>query len=694
MTGPVAEDQREVLAAAVDILIPPDAWPGGWSGGVAALLEHEASLLAPSLGALHAFTAALNAEAGGRGASSFVSLGDADRRSALTAACENPLHAPGALALQRLAFEGFYAAGPHGRPAGLEMVGFRGVPDGVEPVEPDPWPTVDPLRLAPAYDVVVVGAGAGGGVVAGVLAEGGLRVLLVERATAHTSAELRGDHFRGKRPGLYPPTAGPGPGNPRVIVGSDGSAHEIPAEQTGLWGLNAMTVGGGTRLWLGMAWRFHREDFVMASTYGVPDGSTLADWPIAYDDLAPYYERAEWEIGVSGEEGPLTARTPRARGYPMPALPGGPSRAVFGAAADRLGWGWGPIPYAMNSVPRHGRAACIACAQCAGHACPVDAKNGSHNTLLRRALATGSCDLLTRAQVVEIRHDGRGRATGARVVVDRPEGPVELIVGCDHVVVAAGAVETPRLLRVSGLGNHEVGRNLHNHSFAMVVGSATDALDHQYGPGQHTATLDFVHREGEAWGGAVLFDSVPLLPVALASSAPMLGGPSWGAEHKRWMREGAPRLRGVVGIGQDVPSASAQVTADSRVKDRFGMPVARLRGSFHPASTEVANYAAQHAAQWLDEVGCQDVRRFHFGTDPARSAVTLLPAAGEHSAGTCRMGDDPRRSATDRNGRLHGTDNVYVADASLHVTNGSVNPGLTVMANAFRIADGLLGKPI
>ena len=72
-----------------------------------------------------------------------------------------------------------------------------------------------------------------------------------------------------------------------------------------------MALGGGTRVWQGMAWRFMPEDFAMASTYGVPEGSTLADWPFGYDELAPYYERAEWEIGVSGEEGPLTARTPR-----------------------------------------------------------------------------------------------------------------------------------------------------------------------------------------------------------------------------------------------------------------------------------------------------------------------------------------------------------------------------------------------
>ncbi len=140
----------------------------------------------------------------------------------------------------------------------------------------------------------------GGGVAAGVLAEGGAKVLLVERAPVHTNAELRGDHIRGKRAGLGQPTASPGPGHPRMIVQPDGSIRDVPSVEHGTWGLNAMTLGGGTRVWQGMSWRFMPEDFAMASTYGVPDGSSLTDWPFGYDELAPYYERAEWEIGVSG----------------------------------------------------------------------------------------------------------------------------------------------------------------------------------------------------------------------------------------------------------------------------------------------------------------------------------------------------------------------------------------------------------
>ena len=630
------------MRALVDQVIPPDAWPGGWDGGVRDLLEREPLTWARPLldrAAAHADVDALE-------------RADPEAFAALLRVC----------------FEGYYAARHGFIPPALEMVGFP-----LSPItEPEPLPVVPEPRAS--YDVVVVGAGAGGGVSAHVLAAAGLRVLLIERARRHTTAELRDDHLHGKRISAYDPVAGPGAGHPRVV----GGALVDPVEDSLAWGLNAMALGGGTRVWQGMAWRFLPEDFEMATRYGVPEGSCLADWPIGYDDLAPYYDRVEWEIGVAGRsDGALTDRFARSRGYPMPALRDDPVREAFGAAADRLGWGWGPVPFAINSEPRDGRAACVHCSQCLGHACVVDAKNGTQNTVIPRALASGNCELLVDAQVVEIVQSG-GRARSVRVVA----GGVSREVRCERVVVCAGAVETPRLLLVSGLGGPAVGTNLHNHSFTILYGTATTPLEHFEGPGHSVATLDFVHRDGEAWGGGVLFDAPSLLPVAAAAAAGRLGVPAWGAAHKEWMRTGLGHLCGGMGIGQEIPSAATRVTADPSVRDVHGMPVARIAGDLHPATLEVRAYMAERVAVWLREVG---IERF---TD----LTTGRPApAGEHSAGTCRMGEDPATSACDRDGRLHGSENVYVADASLLPTNGSVNPCLTTLANAWRVAEGIGG---
>ena len=513
------------------------------------------------------------------------------------------------------------------------------------------------------------------------LAAAGARVLLVERARAHTDAELRGDHLHGKRAAVYRPAAGPGAGHPRVLEDGAGGARVVDAETDPWgWGLNAMAIGGGTRLWQGAAWRFMPEDFAMASGYGVPEESSLADWPIGYDDLAPCYERVEWEIGVCGpSEGPTAARPPRRRPYPMPALPSDACREAFGAAADRLGWSWGPLPYAINSVPRAGRGACALCPQCVGHPSPVDAKNGTHNTVIPRAVASGNCDVLAGAQVLAIEHRA-GRARAVRLVA----GGVERTVRCGILVVSAGAIETPRLLLASGLGNAAVGTNLHNHSFALLYGNAADPINPFTGPGHSVATLDFLHRDGAAWGGGVLFDAPALLPLVAAQVAPRLGHPAWGTGHKAWMRTRLPYVVGAMGIGQEIPSAHARVTLDPRVSDRHGMPVARLRGAVHPATLAVRDFMRARLETWLAEVGVRDLVDLY-----ARRPV---PAAGEHSAGTCRMGEDPAASACDRDGRLHGTANVHVADASLLPTNGGVNPCLTTMANAWRVAEAIAAQ--
>ena len=155
-----------------------------------------------------------------------------------------------------------------------------------------------------SYDCIVVGAGAAGAIVAAQVAEAGKSVLLLERGRPLTyKTDPRRDHLRNQRFSEYGHNAGPPiDGNPRVLVTTDGGERVIRPHEAGYQN-NAAAIGGGTAVYGGQAWRFMPDDFRMASRYGVPAGSSLADWPISYDDLAPFYERAEWEIGVSGHGG-------------------------------------------------------------------------------------------------------------------------------------------------------------------------------------------------------------------------------------------------------------------------------------------------------------------------------------------------------------------------------------------------------
>ncbi|GAA1845531.1 GMC oxidoreductase [Microlunatus capsulatus] len=688
-TGTAAERWRAVvqdpqLRAAVDRVVPADDWPAGWAGGVGDYLAEGGTEQEWALAGLERLVAVLAGQ-------DFAAAPPAEQDRVLSDLGGRPGPDADLAGLLRLCWEGYYAtrrsaadrADDPGWPAGLAMVGFRDLPEGVTPVEAPLPPATPAARLRAHYDAVVVGSGPGGAVAAQTLARAGRSVLVVERARPLSNAGLRGDHLHGKRNAVYRSVAGPGPQHPRLAVQEDdggGLAERLVDGDGDAWayGLNAYAYGGGTRLWQGMAWRFFPEDFAMASTYGNPAGATLADWPLGYDELEPYYSRAEQELGVAGEEGALTARTPRSLGYPMPAMGTEPARELLAGAAGRLGWTTGAIPLAINSVPAAGRPACVRCSSCVGHACPVDAKNGAHNTFLPRALATGNTEVVLDAEVIAV-HDGPAGAS-VEVMTGCSGEPVLRTVRADVVVVAAGAVESARLLLASGLGNDHLGRHLHDHRFVSLRGEVDQPVKNGLGPGHSVATLDHVHAGTIPWGGGVLVDLMSVLPLTSATD-PGEGVPRWGAGHKRWMREGRPHAFGVFGMGQEVPSETSAVTL-AGVLDRWGRPGARLRKSVHPASREVEAGMAALGTRWLEAAGARGVRQQRGGATAS--------AAGEHSCGTARMSDDPATGATDRFGRLWGAHRVVVCDSSLHPTNGSVNPTLTIVANALRVAERLV----
>lgn len=694
LPGFTAEETR-TLVALIDTAIPPDESPGGWAGGVSALLEnHLDGMMSwcrePLRRAIRRADELAREDHGLRleqltkpeREEIFRRVDEADSHPASdddggVTLGSAPTSSPPLGTLSTVAFQGYY--GGTCEPAGWRVAGFRPLPLAVDAVEPAPLPTVAIGEMAQDYDVIVVGAGAGGGVVAAELAEAGHHVLLVERSRQHTSRELRDNHLQGKRSAVYDVVAGPAEGNPRVLEKPNGSTVILPGEANGFdYGLVAMTVGGGTRVWQGMSWRFFPEDFRMATEYGIPDGSTLADWPFGYDELAPYYDRVEWELGVSGDgSGDLRVRTPRSRAYPMPPMPDDVTRRRLADSAHRLGWSTTSIPFAINTVARSGRAACVRCSQCVGHSCPVDAKNGTHNTFIPRALASGNADLLVASQVVEVQHDGAGVASGVRVLTASDDGPVESVVRARQVVIAAGAIETPRLILASGLGNEWVGRNHHSHGVAIATAMCSPPGVKTYvGPGHSVATLQFVHREKTAWGGGVLFDTAPDYPLERAMAGAGISGHRFGIGHKRWMREAGPSL-GAASLVQEIPHHDTVVRLDPVVRDRLGMPAIRVRGVAHPATVDAVAYMTARATEWVEASGGRDVRA---------TGIAITPQGTEHSAGTVRMGSNPAASACDSTGLLFGTTNVFVADASLHPTNGGFNPALTVMANAMRVA--------
>ncbi|MBN2348564.1 MAG: GMC family oxidoreductase [Bacteroidales bacterium] len=532
-------------------------------------------------------------------------------------------------------------------------------------------------------NVVVIGAGAGGGIVAKELSVAGLSVILFERGKWQTFFDHDNDELISQR--SFPLKCAYGPDNERYwrVVQSGIDSWRIAYPNEWPYGNNAACVGGGTLSYGAMAWRFMPEDFTLRSTYGHVEGSTIEDWPLTYEDLEPYYERAEYEIGVSGDEGSNVFGPPRKKPFPMPAFSLNKEGEILEKAALSLGYHPFPIPMLRNSVSYGGRPACIRMRTCVGFACPVNAKCGTQNTVLPIALKTGNCELRTESKVSEILLDDTGRARGIKYFDKNDKQQTQT---SDIVVLCCSATETARLLLNSksklfpnGAGNSNgwVGHNLQDHTYCGAEGLFEDEVYDDVGPGACIAIKDFVHNNPGIIGGAMLANEFIRMPYLYANDRPP-GAPSWGIEHKQFQKNYFKKNISVKGPVQEMPVFENMVEIDPKVKDYWGIPVLRVSGYRHENNFIAGRYVAEKAETWLKKAGA----KVTWQTIPGQYA-----GASQHQAGTCRMGNDPKTSVTNRYGQLHEVDNIFVADGSLHVTNGGFNPALTIMALAYWVSD-------
>ncbi len=532
-------------------------------------------------------------------------------------------------------------------------------------------------------NVVIVGAGAGGGVVAKELSEAGLSVVLFERGRWPSYEDHTDDELTSQRTCVLGNPFGPDDRRyRRVIVNANGSTKIVLPSEGG-YNNNAACVGSGTVSYGAMGWRFMPQDFRMKSTYGSLEGSTLEDWPISYDELEPFYEKAEWEVGVAGDDTGNPFAPPRKKPRPMPAFPYNREAKILEAAMKRLGWHPFAIPMLRNSIPYGGRPKCIHMRSCVGFACPVNAKCGTHNTVIPRAIATGNCQVRTESVVSEIMVDDRGRARGVKYfdAQDRPQEQT-----ADIVVVSASATETARLLlnstsklfpRGAGNNNDWVGRNLQGHAYCGARGIAPEDIYEEAGPGACIAFSDFNHGNQGLKGGGVLCNEFITLPYLFTNACPP-GTPRWGLAHKEFQRTYYRRTMNIHGPVQEMPVFEARVEVDPQVKDHWGIPVARISGHRHKHDIEIAEFLSGKAEKLLKEAGA--IRTW-------RSMPGMGVSGGQHQAGTCRMGNDPKASVTNKHGQVHQIDNLFVADGSLNVTNGGFNPVLTIMALGYWVSD-------
>lgn len=531
-------------------------------------------------------------------------------------------------------------------------------------------------------NALIVGAGAGGGVVAKELSTAGMSVVLFEQGGWVSYDDHTNDELHSERNPVLGNACGPDNERyKRVNIHPDGSRHIVLPSDSDYNNISAC-VGSGTVTYGAMAWRYMREDFKMKSTYGHVQGSTLDDWPISYDDLEPFYEKAEWEIGVSGDDSLNPFAAPRKKPRPMPPFTHNKEAEIMKEAALRLGYHPFSIPMLRNSIPFNGRPACYRMRTCIGYACPVSAKAGTHNTVIPVALKSGNCELRTNCIVSEILVDDHGKITGVTYFDQENRKKTQM---ADIVILSASAIETARLLLNSkskffpnGIGNENdwVGRNLQGHAYPHAFGLFEDEIYDDFGPGSSVAICDFNHHNTGIIGGGYLANSFIRMPYSFSGVRPP-GEKMWGKQHKEFQRNNFKKMAEIHGPYQEIPNFDQRIDVDTSVKDYWGIPVARLSGKPHEEDTKACTFLADKAELWLKEAGA--IRTWK-GLGIANGV-----SAGGHQAGTCRMGNDPKTSVTDKYGRIHSVPNLFVADGSLHVTNGGFNPALTIMALGYWI---------
>jgi choline dehydrogenase-like flavoprotein len=532
-------------------------------------------------------------------------------------------------------------------------------------------------------DVCIIGAGASGATAAKVLTERGLRVVALEKGPWRTKETFGGDELANvNRYNLWPDPIL----NPRT---SRQSAAEEASRD--LFCPVPQMVGGGTVHWQGWLPRFTENDFRLRTVAGDVPGTTLADWPISYADLEPYYDKVEWAFGVSGQAGANAFEAFRSRGYPCPPMPQSRYAEKFHEGCAALGWNSFPTPQAALSTPYNGRPATVITAFAQQHGDPTGTRSSALNVLVPDALATGRYDLRSDSYVRELTIDATGRIKGA--VYDDADG-LTFEQQADVFILACGAVESARLLLMSasrrfqnGLanGNDLIGRNATFHEYSAAVGVFDDPIYAWAGGGYVSASSFqfYEHDEsrGHVSGGHIAAAGVGI-PLPINWRLP--GRPSWGAEAKAVDRQYFNHSMAVAMVLHDMPQHDNRVDLDDKVVDAWGLPVARVTLTPHPNDIAQGHFLIDRCGEILEAAGAKEVDRVY----PERVTGNC-----SHQHGTTRMGDDPDTSVLDRNCRAHEVENLFVVDGGPFPTATGANPTLTIMANAWRVSERIASGP-
>ena len=539
-------------------------------------------------------------------------------------------------------------------------------------------------------DVCIIGSGAGGGPMALELAKAGFKVVVLEKGKHHKRDEFVHDEIMMSRRNFFVPYPWD---EPHLIRKGDGKFEK----SNEAWTSNV--VGGGTVHMSAFFWRMHPIDFKLRSTIGPIPGANLVDWPITYDEMAPFYEKAEKAVGVSGRAMEHPFAPPRKGDYPTPALEEHPIAKEIDRVGKQMGWNPFPTPRGITSRPYNDRGGCSYCALCGSYGCEMGAKGSSLESFLPGALATGKCEIRAESMAVEIEVDPKTKKATRVVYLDakgeRQSQEAKVI------VVSCTAVESARLLLnsrsgafASGLANNngQVGKNLVFSSFGEAradfhIGKRKQSWPwlNDPAPFVQRSLADFYLMKDASFGfrkgGLLSFLWRHPNPIFAAIKIAGTGGSDalFGKALKDALRSYKDtKTLQFETFGEFYATDGTYVTTDDTVKDKHGLPVASITINRHPHDLAQTKFLVERGMEVLSAL------------EPEK--LELIGQAGETKilqGGTCRMGKDPATSVLDPHCRTHEVSNLYVVDGSFMPTSSGVSFTLTIMANSFRVADYL-----
>jgi len=525
-------------------------------------------------------------------------------------------------------------------------------------------------------DFVVIGAGAAGGVIAKELSTAGFQVVVLEQGPYLKAKDFDHDEIRHFWQQALVNDWKHQPNSFRKSPKSKASVQ--PAV------LYGRMVGGGTAHFTANYWRFHEIDFVERTKLGTISGTGFDDWPITYAELEPYYTKAEWDLGISGEPGPFDP--PRSQGYPLPPMPVKSAGALLSTGARKLGWHPQAAPMAVISQSYRGRSACSHCGFCEGFGCEVGAKSSTLATVIPEAEKTGRCEIRSGSYVRKIETDSAGRVTG---VIYFDAKKTEIFQKAKAVVLCGNGAETAKLLLISksnlfpnGLANSSgvVGKYLMFNGGGFAAG----VFEHELNEYKSIAVTRIIHdfydadpKRGFYGGGGIdmRFDVYPM-GFALGGGLPR-GTARWGSEYKKALKDYYTRSVFTFGHTTSLPVETNSISLDAAAKDDWGVPALRVTYKDHPDDLKTMKFFSDRGVELLDAAGA--TKRWAGPVEEQTFGVHLL--------GTCRMGNDPKRSVVNKYHRAHDLPNLFICDGSSFVTSGRGQPTCTIQALAYRAAD-------